>query len=70
LTYTPINQFKLKRESREFLARASKFKLFSVKNIHVPKEYYDDILESISLSERELYKDGIPFEGKLLLRID
>ncbi len=67
--YTPINEARLKsKEVKEFLKTAKKMRGYAIENIHVPRGIFGDLLESISPSVREDYTDGIPFEGKLLVR--
>ena len=67
--YTPINEFKVKsKDAKDFLAKAKKIRLYSVENIHVPTKIFDELVGSLSPSTREYYLDGIPFEGKLLVR--
>jgi hypothetical protein len=67
--YTPINEFKLKsKEAKEFLVMAKKMRGFSVENIRVHPNVFNELMDSISPSVRDYYIDGIPFEGKLLVR--
>jgi hypothetical protein len=68
MSYTPINEHRLKANAKIFLNEARRFKRFNVKNIYVPKDIYDSLLESISPSERNSCIDSIPFEGKILVR--
>lgn len=66
--YTPINEFKLSKEAKEFIAKCRKMKAFPVKRIVVSPKIFSDILDGISPTLRSLYSDAIPFEGKMLVR--
>jgi len=68
MSYTPINEHKLSKVAKEFLKEARKMKSFSVKNIHVTPQIFSDLMDSMSPSVKTYYSDGIPFEGKLLVR--
>lgn len=61
---TPINRWKLKGKSKEFLICAEKFTNYSVKTIYANKDIFSDLLESISPSERHSYQNDIPFGDK------
>lgn len=69
MSYTPINKFKLKANAKEFLKSARRMSLYSIGKIHVPSDIFDALIESISLSDRDRFRDGIPFEGKVLVRV-
>ena len=67
--HTPINEFKLSRENQEVLKQYKKMSLYSVNVIHAPKKFYDALIESISPASRDNFKDGIPFMGKVIVKI-
>lgn len=67
-SYTPINIWKLSRTTQEVLKNAKKISKFNVKNIYLNYNEFSEIIESISPAWRNFYANGIPFEGKLLVR--
>lgn len=66
--YTPINEHKLSKTSKEFLNECRKMRRFPVKNIHVPKDIFSDLVESMCINAREHCSNAIPFEDKILVR--
>lgn len=62
----PINEHRLSRENKEILKQYKKMSIYSVNVIYAKKKFYDDLMASITPSERHNYKDGIPFMGKLI----
>jgi hypothetical protein len=67
--YTPINEFKIKsKETKEFLKKVKKMLNVKLEKIHVSPQVFSDLMESMSPARKSLYSDGIPFEGKLLVR--
>ena len=67
--YTPINEFKIKsKDAKQFLIMAKKMRGFSVENIRVPHQIFNDLLDSMCPTVRDCYSDKIPFEGKTLVR--
>ena len=66
--YTPINKFKLKSNAKDFLKTAERMSIYSIDKIHAPSDVFNALLESISASERDRFRDSIPFEGKQIVR--
>jgi len=68
-SYTPINECRIKsKEAKEFLRKLHKSLSFKLEKIYVSPQVFSELMDSISPSLREDYTDGIPFDGKLLVR--
>ena len=66
--FTPINEFKLSKRGKEVLKECKEILKFNVDKVHVKSGDYSELLEGISPSERERFKESIPLDGKIVVK--
>jgi hypothetical protein len=66
--YSPVNEWKLSREARKEYDIVLQIMKTSASKIYVPAKFYDEFLEAMSVTHREIYKTEFPLGKKVVVR--
>lgn len=66
--YTPINYYKLSSRGKEIFNQCKDVLKCNVPHVHVFPSDFIELLDGISPSTRQFYIDGIPLDGKMVVK--
>lgn len=66
--YTPVNAYKLSRKSREQFEFIKKLLQTKASRVEINKNLYDEFVEAMPISCREIYRHEFPIGDKVVVR--
>jgi hypothetical protein len=66
--YTPVNEYKLSKKARDEFELAKRLLKTLARRVEVPAKIYDEFVEAMPVTCRELYRKEFPVGDKVVVR--